>query len=332
VSVSEACAALGVPRATYYRQQKPQPQARSRPPSPRALSPVERQGVLETLHAGRFADKAPGEVYATLLDEDIYLCSPRTMYRILEANKELQERRAQLRHPNYAAPELLATGPNQVWSWDITKLRGPVKWSYFHLYVLLDIFSRYVVGWTVANAESAKLAERLIQHSLRKQQVAPGQLVIHADRGAAMTSQPVAALLARLDVTKSHSRPRVSNDNPFSEAQFKTLKYHPTFPGRFGSIEDALTFCRSFFPWYNTEHRHSGIAMLTPESVHYGTAADVLARRRAVLSGAYQANPERFPRGVPLPPPLPSAAWINPPKSRAGVAEINTPQLHAARV
>ena len=316
VNVLEACAALGVPRATYYRSQKPRPEQRSRRRSPRALTPAEQQTVLETLHADQYADKAPVEVFATLLDEGVYLCSPRTMYRILDANREVRERRAQLRHPRHAAPELLATGPNQVWSWDITKLRGPVKWVYFHLYVVLDIFSRYVVGWTIAQRESASLAQRLIQESCDKQQIAPGQLTLHSDRGAAMTSQPVAALLARLDVIKSHSRPHVSNDNPFSEAQFKTVKYHPSFPDRFGSTEDASSYCRAFFPWYNTEHRHSGIGFLTPESVHYGWAGDVVAQRQEALLQAYQAKPERFPNGVPMPPELPTAAWINPPKQK----------------
>ncbi len=227
------------------------------------------------LNSTRFADKAPAEVYATLLDEKTYLCSIRTMYRVLAANGQVRERRKQLHHPNYTKPELLATGPNQVWSWDITKLRGPAKWTYFHLYVILDIFSRYVVGWMIAENESAALANRLIAETVGKEELTVEQLeqlTLHADRGTSMKSKLVAQLLADLGVTKTHSRPHTSNDNPFSESQFKTLKYRPEFPGRFGCLEDARSFCRSFFPWYNTEHRHHGIALLTPLQVHQGRA------------------------------------------------------------
>ncbi len=244
-------------------------------------------------------DKAPTEVYATLLDEGTYHCSVRTMYRILEDAGEVRERRDQARHPHYKAPELLATAPNQVWSWDITKLLGPVKWSYFYLYVILDIFSRYVVGWMIAPHESSALAKRLIAETCEKQNVLPGQLTIHADRGSSMKSKPVALLLADLGITKSHSRPHVSDDNPYSESQFKTLKYRPGFPDRFGSIQDARSFCQDFFPWYNCEHRHSGIGLLTPEMVHYGKAELVTSQRRIVLSSALDAHPERFVRGTP---------------------------------
>jgi len=236
------------------------------------------------------------------------------MYRILEENQEVRERRNQLRHPAYQKPELLATGPNQVWSWDITKLLGPVKWSYFYLYVIMDIFSRYVVGWMVATRESAALAERLIKGICEKQGIEPGQLTIHADRGSSMKSKPVALLLADLGVTKTHSWPYTSNDNPYSESQFKTLKYRPEFPDRFGAIEDARSFCQVFFPWYNKEHRHTGIGLLTPEMVHYGQAQAVLRARKEVLSTAYQRHPERFVRKEPSPQPLPEAVWINPPK------------------
>ena len=236
------------------------------------------------------------------------------MYRLLAAHREVRERRDQLRHPRYAAPQLLATRPNQLWSWDITKLLGPAKWTYFYLYVILDVFSRYVVGWMVAHRESATLAERLIGETCTRQGITPGELTLHADRGSSMTSKPVALLLADLGVTKTHSRPYVSNDNPFSEAQFKTLKYRPAFPDRFGSIVDARGFCQSFFPWYNTEHHHVGLGLLTPADVHFGRAATRVAARAVVLAAAHAAHPERFVRGVPHPPALPSAVWINPPK------------------
>jgi len=239
------------------------------------------------------------------------------MYRILDAAHEIKERRNQVRRPHYAAPELLATRPNEVWSWDITKLLGPAKWTYFYLYVILDIFSRYVVGWMVAPRESAALAERLIAESCTKQRIETGQLTLHADRGSSMTSKPVALLLADLGVTKTHSRPHVSNDNPFSEAQFKTLKYSPHFPDRFGSLEDARAFGQDFFRWYNDEHRHSGLGFLTPAVVHYGVATTVREHRQHVLTAAYAAHPERFVKGRPQPADLPQAVWINPPAKKS---------------
>ena len=321
VGTARACDALGLPRASFYRGLQPKAPARERPTPERALSAAERQVVLDTLHCEPFVDKAPAEVWATLLDQGTYLCSPRTMYRILEDAQEVRERRDQLRHPAYKKPELLALAPNEVWSWDITKLLGPAKWTYFYLYVIIDIFSRYVVGWMVADCESATLANQLIDQTCAKQGIPPGQLTLHADRGTSMKSKAVAMLLADLGVTKTHSRPHVSDDNPFSESHFRTLKYRPDFPGRFGSIQDARSFCRSFFPWYNTEHRHSGIGLLTPESVHYGLAADLLAQRQCVLSAAYEAHPERFVRKPPTPPVLPSAAWINPPKNQPAEKE-----------
>jgi putative transposase len=312
-----ACRALAVPRAAVYRWRHGAParipsETQRRSP-PRALTAQERQEILDVLHSERFVDQAPHQVYATLLDEGRYKCSIRTMYRILEANGEIKERRDQLRHPSYQKPELLANKPNEVWSWDITKLRGPVKWTYFYLYVILDIFSRYVVGWMVATGESAALAERLIQESVDKQTIPRGQLTIHADRGSSMKSKPVAMLLADLGVTKTHSRPHTSDDNPFSEAQFKTLKYRPDFPDRFGSIEDSRSFCRQFFHWYNHQHRHTGIALLTPSMVHHGQAQAVLAARATVLQQAHKAHPERFVGKPPVPRPLPQAVWINPP-------------------
>ncbi len=317
MGVKAACESLGVSRAGFYRERSKRhlklvgPKVYSTPS--RALSGDERQDVLDILHSDRFVDKAPAQVYATLLDEGEYHCSIRTMYRILEENQEVRERRDQLRHPEYKKPELLATGSNQVWSWDITKLSGSVKWSYFYLYVILDIFSRYVVGWMVAHREAAALATKLIRESCEKQGIEEGQLIIHADRGSSMRSKAVALLLSDLGVTKTHSRPYTSNDNPYSEAQFKTMKYRPEFPKRFGSIEDARSFSRSFFEWYNKEHRHSGIGLLTPEAVHYGKAEEVRQTRQKTLLEAYRLHPERFVNKVPKPPELPKATWINKP-------------------
>jgi putative transposase len=322
VGVAAACASLGISRASYYRAQQPQPDEPKPKAKPaRSLSEAERERVLEVLHSERFVDQSPAEVYATLLDEGTFLCSIRTMYRILAEYGEVKERRNQLRHPNYQKPELLATAPKQLWSWDITKLHGPAKWTYFYLYVILDVFSRYVVGWMVAHQESATLAEHLIEQTLQKQQIQPGQLTIHADRGASMTSKAVAFLLSDLGVTKTHSRPYVSNDNPFSESQFKTLKYQPLFPKRFGSMEDARSFCQSFFHWYNNDHHHSGIGLLTPAMLHEGQAQTVYQHREQVLQAAYQDHPERFVRGLPLPPVLPTEVWINPPASSTQAQE-----------
>jgi putative transposase len=278
------------------------------------LGEQERQQVLDVLDSETFADKAPAEVYAALLDQGRYLCSIRTMYRVLDSRKEVRERRDQLRHPTYHKPQLVATAPNQVWSWDITKLLGPAKWTYFHLYVILDIFSRYVVGWMVAPCESAILAEQLIGETCTKQNIQKGQLTIHADRGSSMKSKPVAFLMADMGITKTHSRPYTSDDNPFSEAQFKTLKYRPDFPDRFGSIEDARQFCRTFFAWYNNEHKHTGISLLSPTVVHHGNADTIIAIRQTALDKAYSLHPERFVRKMPEHKPMPEAVWINPPK------------------
>lgn len=321
VGVASTCEALGLPRSTFYRLQNTQESPRELEPRPtphRALTPEQREEVLGVLHADRFADKAPAQVYATLLDEGRYLCSIRTMYRILDAADEVRERRNQLRHPNYAKPELIATAPNQVWSWDITKLLGPQKWTYYYLYVIMDILSRYVVGWMVAHREVACLADDLIAQTYQKQEIVPGQLILHADRGSAMTSKTVAQKLVDLGVLKTHSRPYQSNDNPYSESQFKTLKYRPGFPTRFGSIHDARVFCQSFFRWYNQEHRHSGISLLTPEMVHYGKSKEVVAARQTVLSVAYQEHPERFVNQRPRAKMPPTEAWINKPKSEDG--------------
>lgn len=312
-TVCAACESLGVPRSSYYRAQQPKPEPKPRPTPERALSQEEKAQVHQTLDSERFQDRAPRQVYATLLDEGIYLCSWRTMYRVLDSYKEVKERRNQLRHPSYTKPELLATGPNQLWSWDITKLKGPAKWTYYYLYTILDVFSRYVPGWLIAECESATLAKQLIAESCSKQHIEPDQLTLHADRGSAMIAKSVAHLLADLGVTKTHSRPHVSNDNPYSESQFKTMKYRPGFPERFGSIQDARAWARPFFQWYNHEHHHSGLGLLTPVTVHYGQAQAVLDQRQMVLQAAYAAHPERFVRGEPKLVLLPTEVWINKP-------------------
>ena len=268
------------------------------------------------LHEPRFVDRAPAQARAQLLDKGRYLCSERTLYRILEAHQEVREHRDQLRHPVYRKPELLATAPNQVWSWDITKLFGPVKWTYYYLYVLLDIFSRYVTGWLLATQESAVLATPLIKETCRRQGIASGQLTTHTDLGSSMTSKPFALLLADLGITKSLSQPHTSNDNPFSEAHLKTLKYQPGFPERFGSIQDGRGHCRTFFGWYNTEHRHSGIGMMPPEAVHYGRAPGILAARQRTLDQAFVRHPERFVRNPLAPRNVPQEVWINPPQMK----------------
>ncbi len=325
--VTFAARAIGLSRATAYRRRLPRRtggpacviEPRCRPTSPRALSEPERAEVLEVLHSGRFADTAPAEVVATLLDEGTYLCSERTMYRLLDANGEVRERRDQLRHPAYARPELLATRPNELWSWDTTKLLGPAKWTYYYLLVILDCFSRYVTGWCLTYRDTAKIAEHLISETIAKHDVERDQLTIHSDRGSSQASKPVAFLLADLGVTKSHSRPHTSNDNPYSEAQFKTMKYRPEFPERFRSMEQARAFCRTFFAWYNQAHRHSGIGFMTPEAVHYGRVDAVNEIRTSTLAAAYATHPERFVRKSPAPPKVPTAVWINKPEERKEV-------------
>ena len=315
LGVAATCRALQVARATLYRRRtaKVGKAITPRPVPPRALDAHERQTVLHELHSPRFVDAAPAQVYTTLLDQGTYLCSTRTMYRILQAQGQLRERRDQLIHPVYARPELLATGPNQLWSWDITKLKALAKWTYFHLYVLLDVFSRYVTGWMLAERESDSLAATLLETACDRQGITPHQLTIHSDRGPSMRSKCVAELLTDLGVTKTHSRPHVSNDNPYSESQFKTLKYQSDFPDRFGSAQDARNWCRHFFAWYNDAHRHSGIAWLTPADVHHGRAEQVLARRAVVLEAASLRHPERFLNGPARPARLPEAVWINKP-------------------
>ena len=320
VSVTWACEAVGMPRSALYRSRQcasptEQLASTSRSSPSRALSVAEKAEVQALLNSERFQDCAPREVYATLLDEGRYHCSWRTMYRILSEHDEVRERRNQLRHPAYARPELLATGPKQLWSWDITKLRGPAKWTYYYLYAMLDVYSRYMVGWMIAERELAELGKELIAQTCAKQDIQPGELTIHADRGGAMKAKSVALLMADLGVNKTHSRPHVSNDNPYSEAQFKTLKYYPTYPGRFGSLADARQWAHDFFSWYNHEHHHSGLGLLTPADVHYGRAEAVLAQRQMVMQQAYERYPERFVNGPPRLPELPAAVWINSPQT-----------------
>lgn len=342
--VSGACRLLGVARSRYYRACRPHLPAAAtaaavelavaatdqQPPrkAARALGPAEKSKVRDVLNAAAYQDRSPRQVYATLLDAGEYLCSWRTMYRILHEHGEVKERRNQLRRPVYRRPELLATGPNQLWTWDITKLRGPVKWQYYYLYVMLDVYSRCVVGWLLAECESAQLAKELVATCCARHQIEPGQLTIHADNGSAMQSKSVALLLADLGVAKSHSRPGVSNDNPFSEAQFRTLKYAPGYPDRFGCLADARQWAQTFFTWYNHEHHHTGIGLFTPADVHTGRAAALWHQRQAVMQQAYAAHPERFVRGPSVPPALPAAVWINPPPA-SSASSVATGAMHA---
>jgi putative transposase len=318
VGLGSACAALHVPRSSFYRLQQPVARVASgsglKTPSPRALSITEKETVFQLLNSERFQDQAPRAMYATLLDEGLYVCHWRSMYRFLAENQQVSERRNQLVHPLAPKPELVATAPNQLWSWDITKLLGPTKHTYYYLYVILDVYSRYVPGWLLAEGESEELAKALVRQTCEKQMIPLGQLTLHADRGSAMTSKPLALLLADLGVTKSHSRPRVSNDNPYSEAQFKTMKYRPDYPEFFGSLPDARAWAQGFFPWYNQEHKHSALGLLTPAVVHYGQTETVLSARQAVLDQAYAAHPERFVKGRPSPVRPQREVWINRPQ------------------
>jgi len=313
VGIVAACAALAVSRASFYRDQKPRPSPKPRPTPPRALTESQRQNVLAMLDSDRFADKAPRQVYAELLDDGEYICSVRTMYRVLAAADQVRERRHQRRHPAYVKPELVACAPNQVWSWDITKVPGPVRGVYYSLYVALDIFSRYIVGWTIARTENAALARAFLAEAFERQGIQPGQLVCHADRGTPMTARSTSLLFADLGIRQSHSRPHVSDDNPFSEAAFRHFLYRPEMPERFGSLEDARACFATMFDWYNEQHRHSGIALLTPADVHLERAPAIIGARQLVLDAAYTAYPERFVRRPPRHPTLPAVVWINPP-------------------
>jgi putative transposase len=309
----EACASVDLARANYYRVKSAKEKPTTKRRSHRRLSEAECERVLEVLVSDGYCDKSVRQVWAELLDAGIYYCSVRTMYRVLAKKAAVRERRDQLRHPEYTRPELLATGPNQLWSWDITKLKGPRKWSYFYLYDIMDVYSRKVVGWLVADRESSTLAVELIRQSCKREGIKRDELTVHADRGSSMRSKPVAFLLADLGVTKTHSRPYTSTDNPYSEAQFKTLKYQPDFPERFGSIEDARAFLVRFFDWYNNEHCHSGIGLVTPAQRHNGTDRQVYRKRQSVLKAFFEQHPERFVRGMPKPPELPGEVWINKP-------------------
>lgn len=321
---------MSFPRSALLHRQRTASEPRERK-SPRALSAIENKAVLDVLHSERFVDSSPEQVYAILLDEGQYLCSVRTMYRLLKAQGESRERRAVTTRPAYRKPELLATGPRQVWSWDITRLKGPETWQWLYLYVILDIFSRYVVGWMLAERETGELATQLIRTTCERQGIAEGQLVIHSDRGAPMTSHNVTSLLETLGVTASLGRPSISDDNPYSESQFKTMKYHPTFPDRFDGIESATSFCRGFFKWYNQEHRHSGLGMMTPIAMHEGLAKQLREQRKVVLARAFECHPERFVKGLPQPVPLPVAAWINPPASPERPSEPEGPEEVVAK-
>ena len=321
--VSQACRVLAMPRSRLYRARKPKCPPAPRPTPGRALSVEEKAEVHQTLNSERFWDCSPREVYASLLDEGVYLCHWRTMYRILEEQDEVQERRNQLQHPVYTKPELLATAINQVWSWDITKLKGPFTWIYYYLYVILDIFSRYVVGWMIADCESGELAKELITATCAKEEIDPDQLTLHSDRGSPMQSKTVGQLLVDLGVTKSLSRPYTSSDNPYSEAQFKTMKYRPGYPDRFSSREHSRVWARDFFHWYNHEHHHTGLGLMTPATVHHGLADAVYAHRQQVLRAAYEEHPERFVHGMPTPPEVPKEAWIN--RSQNGRTAVPPP-------
>jgi putative transposase len=324
VGTRKACALLGRPRATHYRRGRPRPcpapAVRQRPAN--ALSDAERQAVYDLLHRPEHCDLAVDQVWSRTLDDGLYLCSPSTMHRLLRATGEAAERRRQRTHPAKKKPELMATRPNEVWSWDISKLKGPARSIYYELYVVIDIFSRYVPAWLVAEAESAEVAKDFLEDAVVRQGVDRDTLTLHADRGSSMRSKPVSQLLIDLGVARSHSRPHVSNDNPFSEAAFKTLKYCPAFPDRFGSIEDARSFCAEFFEHYNHVHRHSGIAFHTPASVHYGTADEIRSQRQATLAAAYAANPIRFRHRPPRAAEIPTVAWINQPATEE-VAQIS---------
>jgi len=322
ISIAAACQALSLSRATFYRRKEAAPVAGSTALQPcrvpgRGLSVIEQEHVLSELHSDRFMDLAPPQVYAKLIDEGDYLCSISTMYRLLRKQGEVVERRRLRSRSQAKRPELLATGPNQVWSWDITKLKGPRKWSYYYLYVILDVFSRYVVGWCIAERENAAIAEAMIQETLLRENIQPGKLTLHADRGSAMTSTTVAELLIDLGVIKSHSRPHTSNDNPFSESHFKTMKYRPQVPDRFESVEEARALFRDLFCWYNHQHRHSALALLTPATVHSGKGEAAITARAKVLEAAYASHPQRFVNKPPRPEALRPEVWINPPVSPA---------------
>jgi putative transposase len=314
IGATRACQLTGRSKATYYRHLAGPVHGPHRPrPAPsNALTPDERERVLSLLRGPRYRDLAVAQVWAMLLDEGVYLCSQATMHRLLREAGENRDRRRQRTHPAKTKPHLVANGTCQVWSWDITKLPGPRRGEYFDCYVIIDIFSRYIVGWTVEAAENAEIAKTLIAGAVKRHDISPGQLTIHADRGTSMTSKTVAQLLEDLGITRTHSRPHVSDDNPYIEAHFKTLKYCPAWPGHFDTLDDARAWCEQFFDYYNHQHRHRALGLHTPASVHYDTATEIRAQRAITLTDAYRANPTRFARR-PTPPELPTVAWINNP-------------------
>jgi putative transposase len=313
-----ACRHLALSRSTYYHRRKPRitaPRLIVRPSPPRTLTADERQMILDFAHSDRFINASPAEIVYVLIDEGLYVASERSFYRVLAANREVRERRNLARHPHYAAPELLATAPNQVYTWDITNLKTMTRGVVYKLYDITDMFSRYHPGWMVAERESEALAVELIEQTCARQGIAKHTLTIHADRGSSMRSGSVAELFSRLEITKSHSRPYCSNDNPYSESAFKTLKYRPEFPERFGPIQEAREICGNLFQWVNFVHRHSGIAMLTPAMVHFGQAQQVINNRDKVLLRYFEQHPGRFLGGKPAAKRLPDAVYINKPKT-----------------
>lgn len=312
--ITVLCETLGVNRSTWYNHLAPKTTPEGRTP-PRKLAESERAEVLRTLNSETFQNESVPTVYAKLLDKETYLCSQRTMYRILKDQKQTRPRRHEREHPNYHKPQLVATGPNQVWSWDITRLKGPKSWIFYELYVVIDIYSRCIVSWCLSEHESGEQAKALIKAACIREGINKHQLTVHSDRGRAMRSKQLSDLYGELGIIRSLNRPRVSNDNPYSESQFKTLKYRPDYPDRFGSIEDARTHLRAFFEWYNTEHRHSGIAMMPPAEVHAGRSEEIRRKRQTILRKAHQRHPERFVRGIPQAKGVPEKVWINEPVS-----------------
>ena len=313
IGMAKACGGLGLSRATFYRQRQSRVRAIATRTPPLKLSAAEQAAVVGELMSERFVDRAPHQVYATLLDEDRYLCSIRTMYRLLASQQCVRERRDQRIHPVYARPQLVAVAPNHVWSWDITKLKTTLKWTYFYLYVVLDIFSRYVVGWMLSTRETGALARDFVEQIVIREDIPIDQLTLHADRGAPMRSKTLAEKLTDLGIEASFARPQQSNDNPFSESLFKTVKYAPVFPECFDGIDHARAVLTPFFDHYNYMHRHTGIGLMTPGAVHRGDAPRITAARAITLGNAFELHPQRFKGRLPQPPRVPEKVYINPP-------------------
>jgi putative transposase len=317
VGVQSACQALAVPRSSLYATRRPKPEVapRSMTRPPNALTATERAMVLAELNSERFADQTPYEIYPQLLDEGRYLCSLRGMYRILAENQASRDRRNQLRHPTRPAPQVVARRPNQAWVWDITQLLSTVRYQCFYLYLVLDLFSRFIIVWLIADKQSGDYAQQLLAASFKRFQLQPDQLIVHSDNGGPMTAKPLDWLFSELGIRQSLSRPHVANDNPHAEAGFKTLKYHPTYPDRFEGLRHAHTWMRGFEHWYCYEHHHTALGLMTPAAVHFGMAESLWLKRQAVLQAAYQAHPERFSRGHPAPPRWSEQVGINAPKT-----------------